>query len=350
MRTFNYSAIRSQQWDSEVIALIAGIYQGAGKSTFYVKAPEPHLAKLRNVATRHSTEASNAIEGITTSPTRLRQLLANQTQPKNEDEAQILGYRDAHVTILDNYRSMPLLPTQILALHKMLYCHMDNPMAGKLKTVQNVISASYPDGHVEIRFTPLSPLETPRALTRLCYEYNQVVNNLELEPLLAIPIFILDFLCIHPFNDGNGRMSRLLTTWLLARCSFFVGQYVSLEANVASHVDRYYDALARSSVGWHEGREDPRPFIKYWLSTVLAAYNAWGDAYELMDPHQSALEVVRQATLRQMGRFTKDTIRDLCPALSLSSIEAALRTLVKNGELHRTGTGKATRYHQALPA
>lgn len=102
----------------------------------------------------------------------------------------------------------------------------------------------------------LSPLETPRALTRLCYEYNQVVNNLELEPLLAIPIFIHDFLCIRPFNDGNGRMSRLLTTWLLARCSFFVGQYVSLEADVASHVDRYYDALARSSVGWHEGRED----------------------------------------------------------------------------------------------
>ena len=137
---------------------------------------------------------------------------------------------------------------------------MYNPMAGQTKNAQNYISATYPDGHTEILFTPMAPFETPEALNRICEEYNKVIGNMELEPLIAIPVFIHDFLCIHPFNDGNGRMSRLLTTLLLYRSGFYVGKYISLEAKIAKSKDLYYDALLRAQHGWQEGTEDVVPF------------------------------------------------------------------------------------------
>lgn len=221
---------------------------------------------------------------------------------------------------------------------------MNNPLAGKTKSVQNYISATYPDGSVKILFTPLAPFETPEALDRICEEYNRVIGNMELEPLIAIPVFIHDFLCIHPFNDGNGRMSRLLTTLLLYRNGFYVGKYISLEAKIAKNKDLYYDALAKSQTGWHEGTEDVVPFIKYILGTVLAAYKDFEERFALVETKLSALETVRLATQNKIGRFTKQDIRELCPSLSISSIEGALRKMVACGELKREGNGKSTCY------
>ena len=217
-------------------------------------------------------------------------------------------------------------------------------MAGKTKNVQNYISATYPDGHTETLFTPLAPYETPTALDRICEEYNRVIGNLEVEPLIVIPIFIHDFLCIHPFNDGNGRMSRLLTTLLLYRSGFYVGKYISLEAKIAKDKDLYYAALQQSQVGWHEGTEDVLPFIKYLLGTILSAYKDFEDRFALVEKKLPALEMVRQATRNKIGRFTKQDIRELCPSLSISSIEGALRKLVASGELKREGKGKSTCY------
>jgi Fic family protein len=217
-------------------------------------------------------------------------------------------------------------------------------MAGKTKSVQNYISATYPDGHVETMFTPLAPYDTPHALDIICEEYNRVIGNMEVEPLIAIPIFIHDFLCIHPFNDGNGRMSRLLTTLLLYRNGFYVGKYISLEAKIAKNKDLYYDALGQAQIGWHEGSEDSVPFIKYLLGTILAAYKDFEERFELVETKLPALETVRRATLNKIGRFTKQDIRELCPSLSISSIEGALRKLVASGELKREGSGKSTCY------
>ena len=174
--------------------------------------------------------------------------------------------------------------------------------------MQNYISATYPDGHAEILFTPLTPSETPEALDRICEEYNRVIGNMEVEPLIAIPIFIHDFLCIHPFNDGNGRMSRLLTTLLLYRSGFYIGRYISLEAKIAKDKDLYYDALRQSQTGWHEGKEDPVPFIKYLLSIVIAAYRDFDDRFSLIETKLPAEETVRRATLQRIGRFTKQDI------------------------------------------
>ena len=219
-------------------------------------------------------------------------------------------------------------------------------MAGQTKNVQNYISAGYPDGHTEILFTPLSPFETPLALDKICEEFNRIIGNNEVEPLIAIPVFIHDFLCIHPFNDGNGRMSRLLTTMLLYQNGFYVGKYISFEAKIAKNKDIYYDALALSQKDWHEGKEDVIPFLKYILGTILAAYKDFEDRFSLVEEKLPAIETVRKASLLKIGRFTKQDIRELCPSLSLSSVEGALRKMTAAGEIKREGSGKNTCYYR----
>lgn len=344
MRNFNYFAIREQKWDSDILGLIAAIYKEAGKQELYLKQRPEELEKLVEIAKIQSTESSNAIEGIVTTSTRIRQLMEEKTTPRNRDEQEIAGYRDVLNIIHESFDAIPITRNYILQLHKILYSHMNNPMAGQTKNVQNYISATYPDGHTEILFTPLAPYETPEALDRLCAEYNRVIGNFELEPLIAIPLFIHDFLCIHPFNDGNGRISRLLTTLLLYQNGFFVGKYISLEAIIAKNKDLYYDALSRSQHGWHSGEEDYLPFLKYLLGTILAAYRDFADRFSIVEEKLPALEMVRKASQNKLGRFTKQDIRELCPSLAVSTIETALRKMVDAGELRREGTGKSTRY------
>ena len=314
MRDFHYTAIREQKWDSEILGLIAAIYKEAGKQEMYLKQRPEELEKLVEIAKVQSTEASNAIEGIVTTSTRIRQLVEEKTAPRNRDEQEIAGYRDALNIIHENFDAIPITRNYILQLHKVLYSHMNNPMAGQTKSVQN--------------------------------EYNRVIGNMEAEPLIVIPIFIHDFLCIHPFNDGNGRMSRLLTTLLLYRNGFYVGKYISLEAKIAKNKDLYYAALRQAQEGWHEGTEDAVPFIKYLLGIILSAYRDFEDRFSLVEQKKPALETVRQATLNKIGRFSKQDIRELCPALSVSSIEGALRKLVASGELKREGNGKSTCYYR----
>ena len=320
MRNFNYSEIRNQKWDSDILGLIAAIYKEAGKQEMFLKQKPQELEKLVEIAKIQSTEASNAIEGIITTSTRIKQLVEEKTTPKNRDEQEIAGYRDVLNIIHDSFDAIPISQNYILQLHKILYSHMNNPMGGRTKGVQNYISATYPDGHVETLFTPLSPFETPEALDKICQEYNRVIGNMEVEPLIVIPIFIHDFLCIHPFNDGNGRMSRLLTTLLLYRNGFYVGKYISLEAKIARNKDLYYSALSQAQHGWHEGTEDVVPFIKYLLGTILAAYKDFEDRFSLVETKLPALEMVRQASMYKIGRFNKQDIRELCPTLSNLSL------------------------------
>lgn len=344
MREFDYSRIKDQKWDSEILGLVAAIYKYAGKQELYLKQKPHELDKLVEIAKVQSTEASNAIEGIVTTNTRIKQLVNEKTTPKNRNEQEIAGYRDVLNVIHESFNAIPITRNYILQMHKIMYSHMNNPLAGQTKNVQNYVSAKYPDGHTETIFTPLAPYETPEALDRICEEYNRVIGNNDVEPLIAIPVFIHDFLCIHPFNDGNGRMSRLLTTLLLYRSGFYVGKYISLEAKIAKDKDLYYDALKQSQDGWHQGEEDSVPFIKYLLGTILAAYKDFEDKFSIVEEKIPAVDMVRKAIMNKLGRITKQDIREMCPSLSDSSIEGALRKLVNAGELKREGSGKATHY------
>lgn len=344
MRSFNYSAFKEQKWDSGILGLIAAIYKEAGKQEQYLKQRPQEMEKLVEIAKIQSTEASNAIEGIVTTSTRIKQLVEEKTTPQNRDEQEIAGYRDVLNVIHESFDAIPITQNYILQFHKMLYSHMNNPLAGRTKSVQNYISAAYPDGHTEILFTPLAPYETSESLDRICEEYNRVIGNLEVEPLIIIPIFIHDFLCIHPLNYGNGRMSRLLTTLLLYQNGFYIGKYISLEAKISKNKDLYYSALSQSQTGWHEGKEDALPFIKYILGTILASYKDFEERTSLVQEKLPALEMVRMASKSKIGRFNKQDIRELCPTLSDSSIEGALRKLVAAGELKKEGKGKSTCY------
>ena len=344
MRNFNYSKIKDIKWDSEILSLVASIYRYQGKQELYLKQRPNELEKLIDIAKIQSTESSNEIEGIVTTSVRLKQLLEEKTTPRNRNEQEIVGYRDVLDIIHENFDVIPISRNYILQMHKILYSHMNNPLAGKTKNVQNYISATYPDGHSEVLFTPLSPFETLGTLDLICDEYNRVIGNFEVEPIIMIPIFIHDFLCIHPFNDGNGRLSRLLTTLLLYKNGFYVGRYISLESLIAKDKGSYYEALNKAGMNWQNGNEDIVPFIKYLLGIILAAYKAFDDRFSIVEDKLSAVEMVRKATSQKIGRFSKQDIRELCPSLSISSIEGSLRKLVEEGELRREGVGRSTKY------
>lgn len=344
MRNFNYSKIKDKKWDSQILSLVTSIYKYKGKQELYLKQRPEELNKLIEVAKIQSTEASNEIEGIVTTSARLKKLVEEKTTPRNRNEEEIAGYRDVLNLIHENFDVISISKNYILQMHKMIFRYMDNPFAGKTKNIQNYITINYPNSKSEILFTPLSPFETPEALENICNEYNKVIGNFEIDSLLVIPYFIHDFLCIHPFNDGNGRLSRLLTTLLLYRSGFYVGKYISLEALIAKDKSAYYGALQKSGLNWHEENEDILPFMKYLLGIILAGYKDFEDRFSIVEEKLPAIELVRKAISQKMGRFTKQDIIELCPTLSLSSIEGSLRKLVDEGEIQREGIGRATKY------
>ena len=344
MRNFNYSKIKDKKWDSQILSLVTSIYKYKGKQELYLKQRPEELNKLIEVAKIQSTEASNEIEGIVTTSARLKKLIEEKTTPRNRNEEEIAGYRDVLNLIHENFDVISISKNYILQMHKMMFIYMDNPLAGKTKNIQNYITIHDPNSKSEILFTPLSPFETPEALENICNEYNKVIGNFEIDPLIVIPFFIHDFLCIHPFNDGNGRLSRLLTTLLLYRSGFYVGKYISLEALIAKDKSAYYGSLQKSGLNWHEENEDILPFMKYLLGIILAGYKDFEDRFSIVGEKLPAIELVRKAISQKMGRFTKQDIIELCPTLSLSSIEGSLRKLVDEGEIQREGIGRATKY------
>ena len=240
MRSFDYSTLKEKTWDHEIISLIAQIHEYKGRQEVYLKQKPEELNKLVEIAKRQSTEASNAIEGIRTTNARLKELCEEKTTPKNRDEEEILGYRDVLNTIHENYEYIPIRTNYILQLHRDLYKYTEKSIGGHFKISQNVIASIDRSGKEYILFTPLAPYETAPAMDAICESYNKMIENDELDAILLIPIFIHDFLCIHPFSDGNGRMSRLLTALLLYRSGYVVGKYISIESKIANNKDLYY--------------------------------------------------------------------------------------------------------------
>ena len=344
MRYFDYSSFLARKWDKEVVNYVALIREFKGRQELYVTQRPQELRRLVDIAIRQSTEASNAIEGIRTTNERLNKLVAEKTTPRNRDEKEILGYRKALAMVHESFKYIPIRPNYILQLHGEMCRYADVTYGGKFKNSPNEIDATGSNGTKEVIFVPLQPCETPAAVESLCEEYEKAIGQYGVDPLLVIPVFIHDFLCIHPFSDGNGRMSRLLTTLLLYKSGFLVGKYISLEKKISDTKEDYYVALEESSKGWHEGSNDDTPFVKYLLGTILAAYRDFEDRIEIVSAKLPAKEAVREAIKKKIGRFGKSDIMELCPDLSTSSIEIALRALVQEGFIERRGGGRSTYY------
>lgn len=342
MRRFNFAILKDKKWDNEIVNYLSLIHEAKGKQSLYMKQKPDGLNKLVEIAKIQSTESSNLIEGIRTTETRLRQLMSEKTTPRNRDEKEIAGYRDALNVVHENFEYIPLTPNYILQLHKIMFSHTDSSFGGSFKNVQNYISATNADGVAYTLFTPLAPYETSTAMQELCDEFNRIIGEGKIDPLIVIPIFIHDFLCIHPFIDGNGRMSRLLTTLLLYRSGYEVGKYISLEAKIAKDKDAYYDALLKSQNGWHEEKDDPTAFIKYLLGTIISAYRDFEDRINILS--ESSLETVKNAVQSKIGKFTKRDITDICPSISASTVERHLKKLCAEGVITKLGGGRSTFY------
>lgn len=344
MRTFDYKKFENSVWDNEILGYIGQIHEYKGRQNLYLCQRPQELKRLVEIAKIQSTESSNKLEGIVTTATRIKQLLAEKTTPRTRDETEILGYRDVLKTIHENYEYIPLKPSYILQLHRDLYSYSEKTIGGKYKSVQNYISAKTSDGKSYTLFTPPAPYETASAIESICLNYNLAVEKMD--ALLMIPIFISDFLCIHPFLDGNGRMSRLLTTLLLYRSGYHVGKYISLEKIIERTKENYYDALRMVSEKWHEGTNEYEPFIKYFLGIVLKAYRELESRISLVGKNLPAYETVKEAVGEIVGTFSKNDILERCPKFGSSSVEAALKRLREEEIISSTGFGKNTRYYR----
>lgn len=345
MRVFNYSKYKNITWDNEILGYVSHIHEYKGKLSNIEFANTTKINKLVELAKIQSTEASNKIEGIVTTAMRIKRICENKTTPRNRDEKEILGYRDVLNIIHENYEFITIKSSYILQFHRDLYKFSEKSIGGKFKNVQNYISETRTDGSSFVRFQPLEPYETPDAVDRLCEEYNIAVSKEDVDPLILIPIFILDFLCIHPFNDGNGRLSRLLTLLLLYKQGYNIGKFISIEKIIEETKSEYYDALQESSLNWAHETNNPTEFIKYMLSVILKAYKDFETrANILFEKKSKALMQVQDIIKTKIGKFTKADIVSLCPTISETTIERCLRKLLDQGLIEKHGERKLTFY------
>ncbi len=344
MHEFDYIKLKESRWDNEIISFVAQIHEYKGKQDLYNRQKPVELERLIEIAKIQSTESSNKIEGIKTTTARVRQLVEEKTAPKNRDEEEIAGYRDILNTIQESYEYIPLTPNHILQLQGKLLSYTELSFGGMFKNTQNYISETCEDGSVVTRFTPLTPFETPAAVEVICASYQQAFDLQVVDPLILIPIYICDFLCIHPFNDSNGRMSRLLTTLLLYKSGYMVGRYISVEKKIEKTKDVYYDVLRQISDKWHENGNDYTPFIKYFLGIILNCYKDLENRIGSIDRKSTPYDIVKNAVSESFGFFTKKKILEQCPSIKSSSVEAALKKLKDEGYLLRQGNGRSTKY------
>ena len=341
MRNFNYERIYAKLLTPEIVQLLTQIHEHKGE---HAQVKEDELTHLIEIARIQSTEASNRIEGIYTSDERLQKIVKDKTTPRNCSEKEIAGYRDVLSTIHENHDYIPVKPGMILQLHRDLYKYSGMSIGGNYKPSDNVIEEEDVQGNKHIRFQPVPAWETPEAMERLCQAYNDLCNNGQYDPLLMIPVFILDFLCIHPFNDGNGRMSRLLTLLLLYRAGYNVCKYISIEKLIERTKGAYYDDLQESSLNWHEEENNYIPFVTYQLGVILAAYREFSDRVILVTENTRKPNRVRDIIKGHLGKITKTEIMQQCPDISQTTIQRALNDLVKSGEIIKISGGRYTSY------
>lgn len=345
MRTFDYFKTAEQLLTPEVVRMITQIHEHKGKQDLFLEANIDELNTLLDVAKIQSTGASNRIEGIYTTDKRLEELVAQKSEPRNRSEEEIAGYREVLSTIHESYEYINLRPSIILQLHRDLYSYSQSATGGDYKTSDNVIAETDSKGHQKTRFIPVPAFQTAEAMNGLCDNFTEAWKSDRIDKLILIPMFILDFLCIHPFSDGNGRMSRLLTLLLLYKSGYIVGKYVSMEMLIEKSKETYYEALQDSSTGWHNNVNTYEPFLRYYLGIILKGYKEFEERVEhLYDRNLSKPDRIKKVIDQTVGKITKKEIMERCPDISKVTVERTLTDLVKKEYIAKVGTGPATGY------
>ncbi len=345
MRNYNYDNKWEKLITPEIVSLLTQIHEFKGQQNLFIEQKAETLTTLLEIAKVQSTEASNKIEGIYTSDERLKLIAMDKTTPRSRDEQEIAGYRDVLTTIHENHDFIPITPSIILQLHRDLYKYSGLGFGGNYKSTDNLITEELSDGTKRVRFQPVPSWETSEATSELCKAYNEIIGKGTANPLLIIPMFVLDFLCIHPFNDGNGRMSRLITLLLLYRCNYIVGKYISIEKIIEQSKETYYEALEASSQNWHENKNDYAPFVGYMLGVIVAAYRDFETRVDVMiTKGYSKPERIAEVIKQTLGQITKKEILEKCPDISDTTVQRTLNDLVKTERIIKIGGGRYTKY------
>lgn len=344
MPSFDPAYLNQLRFGPAELTTLRGLGQYRGREELFARQAPEALAALREVAFIESAESSNRIEGVTAPRERIEALVLRPTAPTDRSEQEIAGYRDALNLIHESAREMAFTSNVILQLHGMLYRYHPGT-GGRWKGAPNEIVERAPDGSVaRVRFVPVSPVATPQAMEELGAGYARA-QDAQRDPLLLIPLAILDFLCIHPFADGNGRMARLLTLLLLYRSGYEVGRYVSLERVVEESKETYYEALEASSQGWHESAHDPLPWVRYLWGVLVAAYKEFEERVgSIREGRGSKTEMVEQAVARRSRAFHITEIEAECPGVSREMVRHVLQRLRDEGHLVIEGRGRGSKW------
>ena len=344
MRQFEYKESWKRLLTPNIVSLLTSIHEYKGEQNLFIESNSDKLVELLEIAKIQSTEASNKIEGIITTDDRLKKLVMDKTMPKSRSEKEIAGYRDVLNTIHESYEYIPINANYILQLHGDLYKYNGMSFGGKFKSTDNIIAEVDSSGNQKIRFQPIEAWATPEAMLNMCNAYNDALNN-NIDPLILMTMFILDFLCIHPFNDGNGRMSRLLTLLLLYKSGYIVGKYISIEKLIEKSKDTYYEQLQASSYEWHDNKNDYEPFVEYYLGVVIAAYKEFsGRVQTLIESGMNKPERIREVIRKHIGKITKSQIMEKCPDISDTTVQRTLTELLKKNEIIKLSGGRYTSY------
>lgn len=345
MHNFEYKENACKLLTPEIVNLLSSIYEHKGRQQLFVEAKNDELKTLLEISKVQSTKSSNRIEGIFTTDKRLEELMQKKSEPRNRNEQEITGYRDVLSTIHESYDYISPTSNIIQQLHRDLYSYNQNGFGGKYKSSDNIIAETDGNGIQKVRFAPVPAFETEEAMRIMTERFLEEWNSGKTDKLLLIPMFILDFLCIHPFEDGNGRMSRLLTLLLLYRAGFIIGKYISIEMLIEESKETYYEALQDCSTEWHESNNTYEPFVKYYLGILIKASNEFESRVEyLSDSKISKPERVKRLIQTTVGKISKKEILEKCPDISTKTVERALADLVKEGLIEKVGASSATAY------
>lgn len=344
MRRFDYTFLGHGAVPASIANLAGAIGEIKGMETGRTGLFPDLFSSLEQIARVESVKGSNAIEGIVTTDRRIREIVNGNTAPLNHDEMEIAGYRDALDLVHNNYRTMEMNGPSILGLHKTMLSHTPQG-GGAYKNSDNVVMEMDMFGTRRIRFRPVAAVETPAAMEQLIMAYMSARSDSSISSLLLTPCFVLDFLCIHPFSDGNGRISRLLSLLALYKSGFDAGKYVSFEEQINNTKPQYYEALKMSSEGWHTNENSYFPFMENFMTTLLTCYRKLNERFDIVQgKHTTKAERIAAAVLHSMKPISKKEIADLFPDISPTTIEAVLGKMVRNGEITKTGEVRSTKY------
>jgi len=343
MKSLNLKYLDNIRLTTKQVSTLKKIGEYKGKQALYARQTPEILESLKQVAQIESSESSNRIEGVVAPRARVKALVAEASTPRDRSEQEIAGYRDALELVHDSASYMALSVTTILQLHKTMYRYLpDN--GGEWKQRDNAILEVNPDGSKDIRFAPTRAAETQQAMETLVQHFGRAMGE-EIEPMIVIPLTILDFLCVHPFTDGNGRVSRLLTLMLLYHMEYQVGHYISIERVIEGSKETYYEALKASSDRWHESSHDPMPWLQYFWGVLLRSYKEFEERVgEVRSTKISKTEQVRMAVARKIGQFAISDIESECPHISRDMIKLVLRDMRDEGAISVKGKGRGSKW------